>query len=307
MKRRWLACLSAIGLLAGCAEKSPPPIQPGDFSSTNAFVHVEKLVAFGSRPSGSAALQESAQYIVATLQESGLTVETQTFSAGTPRGPMQFHNIVAKTRRQGRGASNVIIFGAHYDTKSIEGIRFVGANDGGSGAGVLLEMVRVLAAQPNVWFVFFDGEECLEQYGVEDGLWGSKYFVEDLKGSGQLKSIQAFVLLDMVGDARLNITLPANNTGDLTKQLFDAARSLGFRDYFGVAGRDTLDDHVPFLQAGIPAIDIIDFEYGSAAGLNDYWHTEQDTLDKISPQSLQIVGQTAVKLLAMLRDQQKAH
>jgi Zn-dependent M28 family amino/carboxypeptidase len=179
----------------------------------------------------------------------------------------------------------------------------VGANDGGSSTGTLLEIARVAAGQPNLWFVFFDGEEAMVEYSNEDGLWGSKYFVENLKGKNAVRQIKAMVLLDMIGDKNLNVIV----TGSLVDKVFDAARATGFREYFKYAGNGMLDDHVPFLRAGIPAVDLIDFDFGSAPGLNDYWHTEKDTLDKISPHSMEIVGQTTLRLIELLQNQPARH
>jgi len=158
-----------------------------------------------------------------------------------------------------------------------------------------------------VWFVFFDGEEAIREYSGDDGLVGSKFFVEQLKANNQLDSIKAVILLDMVGDANLNVSLPANSTGKLVEELFAAARDVGGRDYFKLSKNEMLDDHVPFLNAGIPAMDIIDFEYGSAPGQNDYWHTDKDTMDKLSPRSLEIVGQTTLRLLSRIRNNSPAH
>ena len=154
---------------------------------------------------------------------------------------------------------------------------------------------------PNVWFVFFDGEEAVKEYSNEDGLVGSRFFVEQLKADKRVDWIKGVILLDMVGDAHLNVTVPGNSTGKLVEGVFAAARDVGSRDYFTLGKTDMLDDHVPFLRVGIPAVDLIDFEYGSAPGLNDYWHTEKDTLDKLSPRSLEIVGQTTLRLLVSLR------
>ena len=223
-------------------------------------------------------------------------LEVQEFRAGTPRGPVLFRNVVCRTKS---AAGQVIILGSHYDTKILPG--FVGANDGGSSSGALLELARVLAGQPNLWFVFFDGEEAMEDYRADDGLWGSRYFVESLKAAGQVNRVQAMILLDMVGDANLTVTLPSSGSGDLLGEVFRAAETLGYRQYFSYFYGEILDDHVPFLQAGIPAVDLIDFEYGSAPGRNDYWHTDQDTLDKLSPRSLEIVGRTTLQLLRQLR------
>ena len=286
--------------LTGCESKRAPALRLDNFSGQHAYALVEQLVAFGPRPSGSAELAKSGDYIAARLREYGLTVEEQAFTAPTPRGSIRFRNIIGKTRMQRGGTASIVVIGSHYDTKWFEQFRFVGANDGGSSTGVLLELARVAAAEPNLWFVFFDGEEAMVEYGPADGLWGSKHFVAELKRTEQVERIKTMVLLDMVGDARLEIQMPSNGDGALIQQVFDAARAAGTRDYFGYRGGALLDDHEPFVEAGIPAVDLIDFTYGSKPGLNDYWHTEQDTLDKISPQSLEIVGRTSLRLLDSL-------
>lgn len=288
-------------VLAGCGGKPSSEIQWRAFDGDRAFAHVQRLVGYGPRPSGSHNLIRASTYLATQLQEAGLDTDEQVFMASTPRGPMQFRNVIGKTREQHRADNSVIIIASHYDTKLLPHINFVGANDGGSSVGVALEMARVASAQPNLWFVFFDGEEAMVDYGDNDGLWGSKYFVEELKGQRQTSRIKAVILLDMVGDARLNITIPANGNQALIQHVFDAARDTGNRDSFGLFNAPMLDDHVPFLKAGIPAVDIIDFEFGSAPGKNDYWHTEKDTLDKISPRSMEIVGQTALRLLELLK------
>ncbi len=287
----------ALLLLTGCARPPPWPA-PGEFNATNAFRHVTQLVAFGPRPSGSDALARTAEYLAAELKATGVRVEVQEFQAGTPRGPVTFRNVVGRTRA---GGGKWIVLGSHYDTKHLPAIRFVGANDGGSSSGVLLELARVLARQPDLMFVFFDGEEAMEDYTATDGLWGSRYFVETLKAAGQVRQIEAMILLDMVGDANLNITLPGTGTPALLGAVFRAAESLGYRPYFSYSGYEVVDDHIPFLSAGIPAVNLIDFEYGSAPGRNDYWHTAEDTLDKLSLRSLEIVGQTTIQLVKQLR------
>jgi len=301
--RRLVPTVAIFLLLTGCAPKPPTDIRVQDFSGERAYRHVEKQVAFGSRPSGSAALTNSAAYIVAELKTAGLEVEEQEFSAGTPQGPVRFRNIIGRTRDGRGGDGKVLVFGAHYDTKWMTNMTFVGANDGGSGTAVLLEMARVATQQPNLWFVFFDGEEAVAEYDVEDGLQGSRYFVENLKAEDHVKWVKAMVLFDMVGDKNLNITLPADCTATLVDAVFKASRETGCRDTFGFSVRSIYDDHVPFLNAGIPAVDIIDFDFGSAPGLNDYWHTAQDTLDKISPHSLELVGQVGLRLVPALREQ----
>ena len=293
--------LTLLTVFTSCDAPPPPEIRWKSFDGQRAYEHVRQFVGCGPHPSGSPELLCSATYISGQLRAAGLDVEEQRFTAFTPRGPMQFRNIIGRTRAAKGGADKIIVIGSHYDTKWMTNVVFVGANDGGSSTGVLLEMARVAAAQPNLWFVFFDGEEAMVEYGANDGLWGSKHFVEELQRTGQIKRIQAMVLLDMIGDAHLNVLLPSDSTSALVQQVFQAARETGNRDYFEFRNMSILDDHVPFLSVGIAAVDLIDFEYGSAPGLNDYWHTDKDTLDKIDPHSLTVVGQTTLRLIAILR------
>jgi len=294
-----LAVLTGLVLLAACSKPKPatPSLDPNAFDTGRASTNVAQQVAFGPRPSGGLRLAQVALYMKKELESYGLDVSLQEFTAGTPRGPMQFRNIVAKTKTRSNKPDSLIILGSHYDTKSFDNFEFVGANDGASSAGVLMEVARVAAQQPNLEFVWFDGEEALVEYGPEDGLWGSKYFVEDLKGAGKVALVKAMVLLDMIGDANLNVTV----NGPLAPAVFKASRAMGFRDYFKLGGGGLLDDHIPFLRAGIPAVDLIDFEFGSAPGLNDYWHTDKDTLDKLSPRSLEIIGKTTLRLISELQ------
>ncbi len=303
MARR-LGLVLIVGVVCGCGgSRPPPPIPWQQYSGERAYQHVEKLVGYGPRPSGSDGLGRAATYIKTQLEEYGLATEEQVFIAPTPLGPKQFRNIVAKTRVQSGGPNRVIITGSHYDTKFFTNSTFVGANDGGSSSGALLEIARIAAGQRDLWFVFLDGEEAVRQYSDDDGLWGSKFFVEDLKGKNQVGQVKAMVLLDMIGDKNLNVTV----NGSLIPQAFDASRAAGFRDYFAYGGNGILDDHVPFMRAGIPAVDLIDFEFGSKPGLNDYWHTEKDTLDKISSRSLEIVGKTTLRLIELLQNQAAVH
>src|SRR5579862_7516085 len=293
MNRGIAIVLLFLGSCGG--SRAPQPVSWQQCNGTRAYEHVEKLVGYGPHPSGSEALGRAATYIRTQLQDYGLTAEEQVFMAQTPFGPKQFRNIIAKTPVQRPGPDRTIIIGSHYDTKSFTNITFVGANDGGSSSGTLLEIARVAADQPNLWFVFFDGEEAMVQYSDDDGLWGSKFFVDDLKSKDEVKEIKAMVLLDMVGDKNLTVTV----TGSLTQQVFDAARAAGFRDYFKYGGNGMVDDHVAFMRAGIPAVDLIDadlikFDFGHPPGPREYWHTERDTLDKISPHSMEVVGQSTL-------------
>jgi glutaminyl-peptide cyclotransferase len=162
-----------------------------------------------------------------------------------------------------------------------------------------LEIARVTArvhfqtAKGNLEFIFFDGEEAIESYNETDGLYGSRYYVEMLRSKNAVSKVKAFILMDMIGDRDLSIQIPQSDP-DLTQRVFGASQELGYREYFRYSEGGIIDDHSPFVQAGIPAIDIIDFSFGPN---NSWWHTSQDTIDKLSSDSLKIVGQTVLKLL----------
>lgn len=300
MAGRLKPLLLALGM-AGCIPKPPSEIDWQTFSGKRAYAHIERIVSYGPRPTASPALIKAAIYISTQLQEFGLDVEEQVFVAPTPRGPLQFRNIIGRTRARRGSTGKILIIASHYDTKYLPHIHFVGANDGGSSTGALLEMARVTSGVPDLWYVFFDGEECVKEYGPNDGLWGSTYFVEELKSKGKLPLVKAMILLDMIGDRDLHITMPGNSHRGLVQRVFDSAKATGHRAYFSFSPVPIMDDHVPFALAGVPTVNLIDFQFGSAPGLNDYWHTEQDSLDKISPRSLEIVGQTVLHLLDSLR------
>jgi len=192
-----------------------------------------------------------------------------------------------------------IVFGAHHDTKKLFSVPdFAGANDGASGVGALLAMAQAVVnhmqTRPlpcGLRFVFFDGEEALYQYTENDGLLGSCDYVDDLRSAGDMKSCRAMILLDMIGDKDLHIKLAGNSTPGLAKVVLEAAGELGYGEKFSLGDVDMLDDHYPFLQAGIPAVDLIDFSFGPE---NRYWHTEADTMDKISAESMKTAADVAL-------------
>jgi glutaminyl-peptide cyclotransferase len=263
-----------------------------EFSGEKAFAHVQRLVDLGPRPPGSEAIEKSRDYIEDQLRRSGWQVTRQPFSDDTPRGKVQFVNLIAKFATQGNAASSFLLC-SHYDTKTFDTIRFVGANDGGSSTGLLLELARVIAQHPNlaakIELVFFDGEEAYEHFSDKDGLYGSRYFARQLQGGA--KQFRGGILFDMVGDRSLDITLPADSPAEMARDIFAAAEALKLRSYFTYLDREMTDDHTPLNAIGIPMIDVIDFDY-------PWWHTADDTIDKISPRSLQIVGTVALYYLS---------
>ena len=269
-----------------------------EFSGEKAFAHVQRLVDLGPHPAGSDALEKARDYIEKQLRHSGWQVTRQAFTDDTPRGKVHFVNLIARFPGDGNASSSSSSFllSSHYDTKFFEAIRFVGANDGGSSTGLLLELARVIGGRPNmarkIELVFFDGEEAYENFSEKDGLYGSRYFAKQLEADGA-KQFRGGILFDMIGDRSLDITLPADSPPAMARDIFAAAEALKLRNYFSYLDRDLIDDHAPLNAIRIPTIDIIDFDYA-------WWHTADDTLDKISAQSLQITGSVALYYLSEL-------
>jgi len=297
MNNRIAIAFAAAVLLfffATSVTKSGPPKIWEEFSGEKAFAHVQRLVDFGPRPAGSTAIEKSRDYISDQLRRSGWQVTRQAFSDDTPRGKIPFINLIAQFSARGKAASPSFLLCSHYDTKMFDTIRFVGANDGGSSTGLLLELARVIGQHPNlarkIELVFFDGEEAVEQFSQADGLYGSRYFARQLQGAGA-KQFRGGLLFDMVGDRSLGITLPADSPAEMARDIFAAAEALKLRSYFTYLGRELIDDHVPLNAIGIPTLDIIDFDF-------PWWHTADDTMDKISAQSLQTVGSVALYYLS---------
>jgi glutaminyl-peptide cyclotransferase len=278
------------------------------FDGERALAHVRRLVEFGPRPAGSKELERARKYIVGELKSYGLKVSEDEFKAKTPAGERRMSNVTAELPGE---SADFIIVASHYDTKPFKEFRFVGANDGGSSTGALLELARALSAAPrprlSYRFVFFDGEEafCREwdecgKPGAPDNTYGSRRYVERLKQTGELRRLRALVLLDMIGYEKLEMGRDEMSTTWLAETVWRAARELGYGRQFadrteGVGG----DDHEPFLKAGVPSLDIIQ--------LNSYpyWHTPADTLDKISARSLQAVGDVLLASLPRIEERLK--
>lgn len=260
------------------------------FNEEKAFSHLRALVEIGPRPSGSPKIMLAQEYIIDELTRHGLEVKEQPFTAQTPLGPKKMKNIVGVV--PGR-SDKVLIIGTHYETKLMKGIRFVGANDGTSGTAVLLELARCLKDHDNpltIWLVFFDGEEAFVKWSRKDSLYGSRHMVKLLRDSGEIGNIGAMLLLDMVGDAHLSIESETYSAAWLKEIVWAKAKGLGYGEQFTNNRAGIQDDHIPFLEQGIPALDIIDLHYGPDSRTNEYWHTEQDNIDHVSPHSLKIVG-----------------
>ncbi len=292
--------LALAVLLLACngAAAGDPPQQPNAARSTTpafdgkrAWGDLERQVAFGPRPSGSPALQKTRDYIVAELKAAGIETRLQGFTATTPLGEIAMANVIATI--PGKRAERVAL-ASHFDTKLFRDIRFVGASDAGSSTAALLELGRALKARQNeftIELLFFDGEEAVVEWSRNnDNTYGSRHYVQAAQQAGTLRGLQALVLLDMIGDKDLVIRRDANSTPWLVDIVWNAAARLGHRGVFSNELTSIDDDHMPFVRAGVPSVDIIDLDYPA-------WHTADDTLDRVAPRSLQIVGDVVLAAL----------
>lgn len=255
-----------------------------------AMQYTREVVAMGPRPIGSAAHKKLEAYIRAHLKDDDL--EEDTFTDQTPDGPFKMTNFIAKFPGTKDG---IVVIAGHYDTKIMKG--FVGANDGGSSTGLPLEIANVLRThkegRPTVWLVLLDGEEAVKEWTDTDSTYGSRHLAKKWQQEGVIPKIKAFLLVDMVGDKDLDILRDTNSTSWLEDMVGQAASKLGYGSYFFANQGDISDDHLPFVQLGVPCADLIDFDYGPE---NSYWHTTKDTIDKLSAKSLEIVGNVVLQV-----------
>jgi Zn-dependent M28 family amino/carboxypeptidase len=270
---------------ASAPVRKPVPASAG-FDGGRAYEYLRQIVNIGPRPAGSPAIERTRTYITDQLNALGISAAPQAFDAQTPIGRVHMVNLIATI--PGARKERIALAG-HYDTKLFREFRFVGANDGGSSAAMLLELARVLKARRNEFTVevlFLDGEEAtLRDWGGTDHTYGSQYYVDNAKRTGALASLKAMVLVDMVGDRDLRIMRETASTKWLTDTIWATAKRLGYGSTFVDQSTRIEDDHIPFLEAGAQAVDIIDLEYPP-------WHTAGDTLDQTSARSLEIVGKT---------------
>jgi Zn-dependent M28 family amino/carboxypeptidase len=267
------------------------------FESNRAWEHLRQIVAIGPRPAGSPAIEQTRRYIrqqltpVAGSSRARLTEHRWTDT--TPAGPVEMVNLMLTIPGESRDR---IVIAGHYDTKRYREFRFVGANDGGSSAAFLIELARVLSQRRNrltVEVLFLDGEEAVGEWAGTDHTYGSRRYVTNARATGTLESLKAMILVDMIGDRDLRLRRELNSTPWLTDIIWSAARSAGHEEHFSNEGIEIEDDHLPFLEAGVPAVDLIDFEY-------EAWHTPMDTLDRVSAGSLQVVGDVLLAALPQI-------
>jgi glutaminyl-peptide cyclotransferase len=274
-------------------DDTPPPEKTGGFDGKRAFADVAKQVDFGPHASGSQTIAHVQDYLLSELSSAGCTADVDAFEADTPVGPISMKNILVKIPGERPG---ILLLATHYDTKKLDD--FVGADDGGSSTAVMLEMARVLCAQRGryqVWIAFFDGEEAVNrEWKDPDNRYGSRQMAAQLAMSGDLAKIRAFLLADIVGSRELRIKRDSNSAKALTDLVWATAKNLGYSGVFINDATAIEDDHQSFSTRGVRTVDIIDLEI-------PYWHTPQDTLDKISSKSLAVVGHVFVESVKQLQ------
>jgi hypothetical protein len=271
---------------ASSSVKAPPASQTGGFDGARAYEYTAKLVSFGPRPPATDAIHRTQDYIRGQLKSFGCAVDEDDFHSQTPIGSVEMRNLIAKIPGAGQG---IILLLTHYDTARID--NFVGAEDGGSSTGLMLEMARLLCSQKSqanaVWIAFLDGEEAQVKWSDTDSIYGSRELAARMAVSGDLKRIRAVILADMIGQNDLRIMRESDSTKWLVDLIWRTAGRLGYGDIFVSQDAGVDDDHDAFLKRGVPAADIIDLYDYQQMG---YWHTAQDTLDKVNARSIAIVG-----------------
>ncbi len=296
---------SAIFALAVCAcSASRAEPDASAFDAARAWKHLEAQVALGPRPSASESNEKLRVYLEKELTSYGLAPVRETFScAEAPNGPLAVANVYADIApKEGNSKTlPIVVFCTHFDTKRYP-FPFLGANDGGSGTAVLLELARDLAANPSsdvIWrVVFLDGEEAVREYWEDpDNRYGSRHHVEALKKRGEASRVKACILLDMIGDKDLRVFRDSYSDSRLKQIVQDAASSLDLAKHFDGTAEAVKDDHLSFMSADIPSLDLIDFDYGPD---NDFWHTKKDVLENCSQESLSIIGRVVLAMCPKL-------
>jgi hypothetical protein len=278
------------------------PLAAKEFSGQAAFDYTKTAVAFGPRSGGSAALTKTRAWIKGELGKRGCQLIPDAFVADSPDGSVPMENIICKF--PGKSASGpagkAIAITGHYDTKKLA--NFVGANDGGSSTGFLLELAAVLQGQPrtdDVYLVFFDGEEAFHDWTATDSIYGSRHLAKKWTADGTNARLKALINIDMIGQKNLHVVYEMGSAATVRNLVWNTAQALGYSAAFSRQNpSEVADDHVPFLNEGVRALDLIDFDSQSS-----FWHTPQDTMDKLAPESFEIVGRVVVRVIGDLEQQ----
>jgi Zn-dependent M28 family amino/carboxypeptidase len=275
------------------------------YSPKQAYAYTAQISGFGERWPGSPGHQKTQDLIHEVLKKDGAQIEGDDFTASTPRGQVPVRTIIGKFNVTANPTQPIFILAGHYDTLFKPG--FIGANDGGSSAGILLAFADALANQKTkmqIWLVWTDLEEAIESFTGDDGLYGSRHLAQKLRAYGIAPRARGFFLLDMIGDKDLSVAREMGSSRRLQDVISRAAAQLGYSQYFFRYESEIIDDHVPFIDAGIPSVDVVDAEYGRMGAdfdsMGEFHHANTDTMDKVSERSLEIVGRTILLTVELL-------
>jgi Zn-dependent M28 family amino/carboxypeptidase len=275
------------------------------FNAQQAYAYTAQVAGFGERWPGSPGHKKTVDLIHQVLQKDGAEIDADDFAAATPRGLVPVHNIIGKFGVTADPKQPIFILAGHYDTLFKPG--FIGANDGASSTAILLAFADALAHQKTrmqIWLVWTDLEEAVKDFTDTDGLYGSKHLAQKLKANGTTNRIKGFFLLDMIGDKDLAIARETQSTRWLQDFIAQAAKQLGYTQYFFQHDTGITDDHVSFLNVGVPSVDVLDAEYGRMGpgfdSMGEFHHSNTDTMDKVSRTSLEIVGRTILLTVELL-------
>jgi glutaminyl-peptide cyclotransferase len=330
--RHTLAASLLLFLIGACAAApapgdpaSPPASAPGDpaaspaaaavppasplhdaFDAKQCYAYTAEVAGFGERPPGSPGHKKTEDLIHQVLTKDGGQIDTDDFTAQTPRGPVAVHNIIGKFNVTADPQQPIFILAGHYDTLFKKG--FIGANDGASSTAILLSFADALAkvktSKLQIWLVWTDLEEAINDFVGDDGLYGSRHLARKVQAEGLVPRIKGFFLLDMIGDKDLGVARETKSTRWLQDFISQAAAQLGYSQYFFKFDIEIIDDHKSFLDVGVPAVDVVDAEFGRMGpqfdGMGEFHHANTDTMDKVSQQSLEIVGRTILLTVELL-------
>ncbi len=285
--------------------KAAPPSLHDAFDSKQAYAYTAQVAGFGERWPGSPGHKKTEDLIHTVLQRDGAQIDSDDFTASTPRGPVNVHNIIGKFNVSANPKQDIFILAGHYDTLFKSG--FIGANDGASSTAILLAFADALAHQQTrmqIWLVWTDLEEAVHDFTGNDGLYGSRHLAQKLAAAGMVPRIRGFFLLDMIGDKDLNVARETGSDGRLQSVIAQAARQLNYSGYFFQYETSIIDDHASFIDVGVPSVDVVDAEYGRMGlrfdAMGEFHHSNADTMDKVSQHSLEVVGRTILLTVELL-------
>jgi len=297
-------CLLPSALILAAAQSAPTSLHDA-FDAAAAYAYTAQVAGFGERMPGSAGYRKTQDLIQQVLRKTGATIEFDDFTARTPKGPIAVRNIIGKFHATTAPDQRIVILAGHYDTLFKPG--FIGANDGASSTAILLAFAEALAKQKTanqVWLVWTDLEEAINEFQGDDGLVGSRHLAQKLAADGLVSRVRGLFLLDMIGDKDLGVARETISTRWLQDFIAQAAQRLGYSRSFFQYEVAIIDDHKSFLDVGIPSVDVVDARFGRMGpgfdGMGEFHHANTDTMDKVSKASLEIVGRTILLTVELL-------